>query len=378
MECVAMDRVAMTREVDTADQPNMIAHARPLSLCVINFNGQHILRATLEALLQGCMAGDELLLVDSASTDASMSVVEQSFPDIRIIRLPVNGGPAAARNGGFAAASHSRILFVDNDIRIHPHCPALLSRALDERPDACFVVPRVLYAGDPRTIQFEGADTHFTGLMSLSHADRPAAGCDPSLHRRGSLVTACFLVDRDRWRGGSLFDESFVFNLEDHDLGVRARVFGHEILSLGTALAYHGEGTEGLSHRPGGVYSKRRVYYLIRNRWQILIKSYAVRSLFLLLPALLIYEIFQFVGVVRKGWLGSWLKAAGWILLHSPACLTKRRGIQRRRRVNDCDILVGGPLPFTQDLARTGIDRLACGLLNRVLAGYWNFVGRLL
>lgn len=360
------------------DPPISTVPSSPITLCVINFNGEKFLEATLDAARRAGSAIDETLLVDNASTDNGPALVESRYPEVRIIRLAENLGPGAARNAGFRAASYDRILFIDNDVVIDRFAPALLCSVLDDQAEVCFSVPRVLYASDPRRIQFEGADSHFTGLMSMHNADRFVGECDAALHSRGSLVTACFMVDRSLWSQGEFFDEQlFIYN-EDHDLGVRAKVFGHQIVSIGIALAYHGEGTGGLSYRPGGVRSKRRVYYQIRNRWQILLTAYSSRSLVVLLPALLVFEAFQLVGVIRKGWLGSWARAVGWIFAHLPRMRAKRLHVQGLRRVSDRDILVGGAVPFTRDLAKNRIDRLARGLLDRLLAGYWHLGHRLL
>ena len=346
----------------------------PLTLCIVNHDGESVLEATIVDAVRAGSPFDEVLLVDNASTDRGLEIVERRFPTVKILRLPENRGPGAARNAGFAAASASRVLFVDNDVRLQVGCPAALVRALADRPEALLAMPRVLHAADPDTIQYEGADSHYLGLMALGHAERPIAECPPATRLCQSLVTACFLVAKDRWTGGDLFDESFFFNYEDHDLGVRSRIAGHEIVAVGEARALHGEGTAGLSHRPGRKASNRRVFCLIRNRWQILGKSYSARSLVLLLPMLLVYETFQLVGVVRKGWIGPWVRAVTWMATHVPAVLANRRAVQASRRLPDREILAGGALPFTGDLARTGFDRAGRELLDALSEGYWRLV----
>ena len=103
--------------------------------------------------------------------------------------------------------------------------------------------------------------------MILHHQDLPLAALRSASapdQLRGHRV---FLVDRSRLPELEPFDETFFYMFEDHDFGVRMRVFGYSILSVPEARCYHGEGTVGLSIRQTGKYSKTRVYYLIRNRW---------------------------------------------------------------------------------------------------------------
>ena len=58
----------------------------------------------------------EIIFVDNASSDKSLEIVKEHFSAARVIQLPDNRGPGAARNAGFRAASNNLILFLDNDV----------------------------------------------------------------------------------------------------------------------------------------------------------------------------------------------------------------------------------------------------------------------
>jgi GT2 family glycosyltransferase len=346
-----------------------------MTLCVVNYNGEAYLERTLTAARAVCPRFDEILVVDNASTDRSLELTRAGFPEATVLPLATNGGPGAARNAGFAAARHDLILFADNDVALTPEAPRLLAAALAGRPDALVAMPRVVHAENPDIIQYDGADCHFLGLMALRHAETPVAGAPRDTAETQSVVTCSFLVDRARWRGGPPFDESFIFNYEDHDFGVRCRVMGHTVLSVPAAVCHHGGGTAGLSYRAGRARSLVRVYCLIRNRWRIVLQSYSGRTLVLLAPSLALYELFLLAGAVSKGWLGAWIKAAWWMLVHPGVTLRARRELQAARRTADRDILRGGPLPFTAGLAAGRVERAARAGLDRLMAGYWRLVG---
>src|SRR5262245_52914772 len=118
-------------------------------------------------------------------------------------------GPGAARNVGFKAAASDRILFLDNDVSLAPYCPDRLTEALDENPRAAVAMARILYAHHQEIIQYDGADSHFLGLMMLQNANKPCASATTQTRRIDSVVTACFLIDRCRWGDGDPFDEAF-------------------------------------------------------------------------------------------------------------------------------------------------------------------------
>jgi GT2 family glycosyltransferase len=349
-----------------------------LTLCVVNFNGESYVDAALRsAFAQGPLV-DEILLVDNASQDRSVERVESRFPEVGIVRLAGNRGPGAARNAGHRAARHDRILFMDNDVVLTPGCAALLAGGLDQMPGAVAAMPRVVFADRPETVQFEGADAHYLGLMVLKGANAPAHALPDCTRRMNSLVTACFLLDRRLWGEEDLFDESFFFNYEDHDFGMRSRVRGYEVVSVPSAVCLHGSGTPGLSLRTGREYSSQRVVCLIRNRWQILLKNYQLRSLLVLSPMLVLYEMAQLVEVVWMGWVLEWLTALRWMAGHAAEIRKKRRGVQRARRSPDREILCGGPLPFREELTRGRAERGGRALLDWAARGYWSLAMRVL
>jgi GT2 family glycosyltransferase len=348
----------------------------PITLCIVNYNGAAYIRSALQAALQQRHCFAEILLVDNASSDGGLSIVRAEFPAVRLVALDRNRGPGAARNAGFAAARHDLILFQDNDICMRADCAGLLLSALLERPRALLVAPRVLYQSDPSTIQYDSADCHFLGLMVLRNANQLARDIQPVSRTTTSLVTACFLIDRRRWQDREPFDEDFDFNLEDHDFGVRANLSGCKTWVEPRAVVLHGRGTQGLSYRIGGAVASRRMYYLIRNRWWVVGKSYSRRTLMLLLPILVVYEIAQLIGLSKNGWLPEWWQAVRCFCSHLPALRQKRLLTQSRRQLADRDLLCGGPLPFTAAMRTGAADRFAITWMGRTANLYWILVRR--
>jgi succinoglycan biosynthesis protein ExoO len=87
-----------------------------VSVITAAWNAQHtITRAIMSALSQSGVTV-EVIVADDASTDATGSIVT-SLDDsrIRYLRLPVNGGPAAARNAAIELAQGKWIAVLDAD-----------------------------------------------------------------------------------------------------------------------------------------------------------------------------------------------------------------------------------------------------------------------
>jgi len=342
----------------------------PLTVCIINYNGEKYLHETLSSVCDQRNSFNEIILIDNASEDKSIEIVKKCFPDIRIIPLDKNYGPALARNQGFKESSSDEILFLDNDVVLAPGFIENLLKALESNPGTAAAMPQVYFADQQQRIQYNGADSHFLGLMSLEQSEHPAN----KVRKIGSIVTACFWVDRKHWREENPFDDSFFFNYEDHDFGIRTRIKGLEIISITSAHCFHKEGTQGLSRREGLSYSKKRVYYLVRNRWQIILKNYELKTIIILFPILMIYELIQLIAVIKKGWFKPWFDAVQWIFKNSKSILHKRRHVQMFRKTPDREILKGGPLPFFKDLPSSKMEIMGKKILDALTGRYWMYI----
>ncbi len=349
-----------------------------VSLCIVNYNGLRHLERTLPAVAAIAHEFVDVLLVDNASTDASVAFARANFPDLRIVQLARNDGPGAARNAGLDAARTDLVLFIDNDVVPEPGCAAKLAAALAADPRAAVAAPRILYAHRPEVVQYDGADNHYLGLMILHHQDQPLAmASDRRVRAVDGVVSAAFMVARSRL-AGERFDPAFFIYVEDHDFGLRLRLTGARILSVPDALCLHGDGSDGLSVRAVGNYTRKRAYLLIRNRWLLLLKNYSGRTLFVLAPALLVFEAAQLALATKKGWLAEWWSALRWILAHRREILAERARIQARRRIADRELLRGGPVPFRAELTTSPFERLARRLLDGFAIAYWRVAAVLL
>ena len=75
-------------------------------------------------------------------------------------------------------------------------------------------------------------------------------------------------------------------------------------------------------------------------------------------------------GALRRGWLSPWVRAALSVARDSSTLLAKRARVRRRRVVADRDLLVGGPLPFREALARGRLERAVLAALDSAVGAY--------
>ena len=204
--------------------------ARRVSVGIVNHNGESYLRQTLRAVARLGPAVDDVLLIDSGSTDRGGALVREQFPQVRVIELGANLGPGAARNRAIREAAHDRVLLIDNDVEPQPGSVEALGTALDGHPNAILAMAAVLYERAPDTVQYVGAVPHFLGTPALLQADTPVAQLEDVVRVVGTAITCCVMVDRARFGDRRWFDERLFIYLEDHEFGLRASLQGYDCL----------------------------------------------------------------------------------------------------------------------------------------------------
>jgi glycosyltransferase involved in cell wall biosynthesis len=122
----------------------------PLSVVVPTRNRPAMLERCLEVLAAELAEGDEIIVVDSASSDASaiaaVAYRTESRIDIQVERCD-RPGASLARNAGWRAARHQLVGFVDDDVRIRAGWADALVAAFDDEA-VQFVTGRVVVPDD--------------------------------------------------------------------------------------------------------------------------------------------------------------------------------------------------------------------------------------
>lgn len=86
-----------------------------VSIIIPAFNRAHCLTRALESIRQQGLTSCEVLLGDDASTDETVAVARQAWPEVRVFSLKENRGAAAARNAALPHAQGKWIAFLDSD-----------------------------------------------------------------------------------------------------------------------------------------------------------------------------------------------------------------------------------------------------------------------
>lgn len=98
--------------------------------------------AALHRLLASVPEGANVVVIDDASSDGDAIAAAADEFSATLVRLPINVGPAAARNAGLARVTTPYVAFVDSDVVLSPGAVPRLLRHFHD-PHVAMVGPRV-------------------------------------------------------------------------------------------------------------------------------------------------------------------------------------------------------------------------------------------
>ncbi|MCL6431731.1 MAG: glycosyltransferase family 2 protein, partial [Anaerolineae bacterium] len=235
----------------TSSQPD-------LSVVVVNWNAAPLLRSCLESVRdESASVCLEVLVVDNASSDGSVGLIEALFPEVRLIANPENLGFAAANNQAVRQASGRYILLLNPDTRLQPGALRTMVDYMDGHRAVGVLACQLLNADGSVQISCSRFPTLGTvamdclGLSRLFPGTRLFAGLkmtywDHSDERDVDQPSgACLLIRREVWDEIGSLDERFFMYFEEVDFCYRAKKAGWGIRFTPAAQVIHygGEST---------------------------------------------------------------------------------------------------------------------------------------
>lgn len=109
-----------------------------LAAVVVTYNGLPYVERSLRSV-----AGLETVVVDHGSTDGTVALVRERFPEVRVVEQ-VNGGLAFGWNRGIRETTAPYVLVLNSDAWLVADAAARLARFADGIPKAGWVAPRLL------------------------------------------------------------------------------------------------------------------------------------------------------------------------------------------------------------------------------------------
>lgn len=271
----------------------------PVSIIVLTYNGSGYILSLLKSLSEQTYPLNlvEIVVIDNASTDSTLKLIQDNYDAVKIILLKKNIGFAAGNNQGYLNARHDLLVFLNQDTICHPDFLKVLVRKMLEDKSLAACNPNII----PTTPSSSIVADRRLPIHSLHLCDLSPYGyghnriiLDKNFFYTKLLSGCAFIIRRAIVKNlGYLYDEQLWMYAEDTDLSLRIHRSGFKIGAVKDAVIYHlHDRNEALKIKSLSLAAKA-----IMNRVYIFFKNMGTLEFLLFYPLLLIggnFKIFEF------------------------------------------------------------------------------------
>lgn len=254
----------------------MITPPEDIAVVILNYNGTEFLRKFLPTVQQHSPQGIQIIVADNASTDASVEMLTNEFPAVKIIRNKRNGGFAAGYNEALMHVDAKFMILLNSDVEVTPRWlePVIEVMEVDEHIAAAQPKIRAYHRRDE--FEYAGAAGGYIDKWGFPFCrgrifdsyEKDIGQYDDT--REVFWATgACLFIRNSEWRRIKGFDADFFAHMEEIDLCWRLRNSGKKIMYCHEAVVYH---------VGGGTLNKQspfKTFLNFRNNLLLLTKNHA-------------------------------------------------------------------------------------------------------
>ena len=331
------------------------------SVCIANYNGVGLIEDCIDSVLaQDCQENIEIIVHDDASTDESVKLIRERYPQIKLIESHENVGFCISNNRMVAQTRGEYILLLNNDAALLPDALKTLYAEAQSSP-----VPAILGLPqyDATTNKLIDIGSYFDPFLN------PIPSQNNSDQQVGMVIGACFWLPKSLWDELGGFPEWFGSLAEDMYLCCVARLWGYQVKALPRSGFIHKVGSSlgggKVVNRKLSTSTSRRTLSE-RNKTYVMFMTYPISLLLLMLPLhlmLLLAEgiVLSIVKLDPNLFFNIYLNCFNSLFYKRKILLRMRKMIQSKRKysvVEFCKPFTWMPYKITM-LLRHGVPKIS-------------------
>ena len=329
-----------------------------VSIIIVNYNGIKFVESCVRSVLDTEYDNFEVIFIDNASSDGSLSAVRGKFSfdkRLKIIENSQSLGPVKARNIGIKCSSGKYAAFLDNDTEVdRKWLDALVAEF--EADDTIGGAQSKLLLSDKKTFDSCG---HYLSIIGFPYEVGVGQIDSGQYNRLVSIFgakSAAMFTRRKALEKAGYFDEDYFMHSEETDLSWRLWLNGYRIIYVPQSVVYHKKGGSS-----DGSASRNLMFYEgAKNCTKTLAKNLGIKRLLLILPLHVAAWLGMGVIFLMKGSISdakAIIKGLLWNLSNIGHVAKDRKIVQSKRLVTDGQIaFVMMGRQSTSLLFRKGID----------------------
>jgi GT2 family glycosyltransferase len=255
------------------------------AIVILNWNGRKFLEKFLPFVTASTGPGVEVIVADNASTDDSVSFLQERYPGVRVIEMDQNRGFAGGYNEALKQVESDYYVLLNSDVEVAPGWVEPVIDLMEKDPSIGACQPKIRMYSDRESFEYAGAAGGWLDHLGYPFAKgRVFDVCEKDLGQYDvaepifwASGAALFVRAKLYHELGGL-DGYFFAHQEEIDLCWRMQLAGYKVYCCPASVVYHvGGGT-----MPKGNELKVRLNF--RNNLIMMAKNLPVGQLLWKMP----------------------------------------------------------------------------------------------
>jgi len=244
-----------------------------VAVVILNWNGKDFLQKFLPNVLSHSPEGS-VYVADNASTDDSLILLKEKFPEVKIVINESNGGFAKGYNDALRKIEAEYYVLLNSDVEVSPNWIEPIIKLMDIDRNIAACQPKILDYNNKNKFEYAGAAGGFIDKYGYPFCrGRIFNEIEEDSNQYNDIreifwaTGACMFVRSSVYHNLQGFDEDYFAHMEEIDLCWRMKNTGHKIFVVPSSVVYH---------VGGGTLNKvnpRKTFLNFRNNLTTLLKN---------------------------------------------------------------------------------------------------------
>lgn len=304
-----------------------------ISVIILTWNQKDLTIRCLNSLFKQIYKDYEVILVDNGSEDETVQAVKKEFGSkVKIVALKENKGFAGGNNEGVRNCSKESkyIMCLNNDTIVQPNLLSEAIKSIKSSKNIGAVSIAVLNKGLEQinksmyTNNISATSNLFTDVISISINKKRINN-----YYFFGVCGTCFLYKKNIL--DLPFDDYYFAYSEDNYLGLKLRIMDYENIQCKSTYIFHENAS--VKSKASPAFKRHLVFLGRRNKILNQLLFFEKKTLFKLLPLLLLYHFFENIYDIKN--IRIRINVYYDIMKNIKLIKQKRKEIQIIRNIND-------------------------------------------
>ena len=274
---------------------------KKIAVVILNWNGAKLLEQFLPSVIAFSDAAT-IYVADNASTDASIEVIQNQFPSVKIIQNTDNFGFAKGYNQALQFVEEEYYALVNSDIEVTENWLAPIIELFENQTETAIIQPKILDFKKKTHFEYAGGAGGFIDkfgypfcrgrIFDTVEEDRNQYDDEIAIFWASG---ACFFIRKEVYRKLNGFDDMFFAHQEEIDLCWRAFNLGFKTKYASKSIVYHVGGATLNDGNP------KKTFLNFRNSLLMLTKNLPKNQLFSIIFIRLFLDGLAGIQFILKG-----------------------------------------------------------------------------